>query len=198
MDWAIRQLSATITEIQGNTIVVDTEDGLSAEVGIGENTNITIIKELGVADLSEGTNVVGVVQRGEDARIYVQDMTIIPEGVGRGFGGSFGGAIGGGAAGTTNLSSVQGTVIEVEGDMVHVETTQGTLRLTVNDESSIVQNIPGALSDLHAEMGVIAFIPEGGTAANVVAGPASFIENTDGRLPGVRRGQGQRRQNAPQ
>ena len=79
--------------------------------------------------------------------------------------------------------------------MVHVETTQGTLRLTANDKSVIVSTTTGTLTDLTEGMGVVAIGPlEDGAiqARTIIAGSQEFITQQNGGLRGAgRRAQGQ-------
>ncbi len=186
----------TITYIFGSTITVqDLEDiEKTTDVEAGEDTNITIINSLDVSDLSIGTNVVGAVRRGEGGKIFIVSLNPVPQNPGAGAGGfgGFGLGIGGG---DNTVSQVQGTVTEVNGDTVHVETTQGTLRLTANDESVIVSTAVGALTDLTEGMGVVAIGPfeEGAIQArNIIAGSQELINQQTGNLRGAgRRGQGQ-------
>ena len=183
----------TITYIFGSTITIqdleDTEN--TTDVEISEDTNITIINALEVSELTTGTNVNGVVRRGEGGNIFVVSLDVAPQNPGGGFG--FGGF--GGAGGDNTVSAIQGTIAEVNDDMVHVETTQGTLRLTANDESVIVSTITGTLADLSEGMGVVAIGPlEDGAiqARTIIAGSQEFITQQNGGLRGAgRRAQGQ-------
>ena len=148
----------TITYIFGSTITIqDLEDAeKTTDVEVGEDTNITIINSLDVSDLPIGTNVNGVVRRGEGGNIFVVSLDVAPQNPGGGFG--FGGF--GGAGGDNTVSAIQGTIAEVNDDMmIHVETTQGTLRLTANDKSVIVSTTTGTLTDLSEGMGVVVIGP---------------------------------------
>ena len=184
----------TITYIFGSTITVqDLEDAeKTTDVEVGEDTNITIINSLDVSDLPIGTNVNGVVRRGEGGNIFVVSLDVAPQNPGGGFG--FGGF--GGAGGDNTVSAIQGTIAEVNDDMmIHVETTQGTLRLTANDKSVIVSTTTGTLTDLTEGMGVVAIGPlEDGAiqARTIIAGSQEFITQQNGGLRGAgRRAQGQ-------
>ena len=164
----------------------------TTDVEISEDTNITIINALEVSELTTGTNVNGVVRRGEGGNIFVVSLDVAPQNPGGGFG--FGGF--GGAGGDNTVSAIQGTIAEVNDDMmIHVETTQGTLRLTANDESVIVSTITGTLADLSEGMGVVAIGPlEDGAiqARTIIAGSQEFITQQNGGLRGAgRRAQGQ-------
>ena len=183
----------TITYIFGSTITIqdleDTEN--TTDVEISEDTNITIINALEVSELTTGTNVNGVVRRGEGGKIFIVSLDVAPQNPAAGFG--FGGF--GGAGGDNTVSAIQGTIAEVNDDMVHVETTQGTLRLTANDESVIVSTTTGTLTDLTEGMGVVAIGPlEDGAiqARTIIAGSQEFITQQNGGLRGAgRRAQGQ-------
>ena len=184
----------TITYIFGSTITIqDLEDTeKTTDVEVGEDTNITIINSLDVSDLPIGTNVNGVVRRGEGGNIFVVSLDVAPQNPGGGFG--FGGF--GGAGGDNTVSAIQGTIAEVNDDMmIHVETTQGTLRLTANDKSVIVSTTTGTLTDLTEGMGVVAIGPlEDGAiqARTIIAGSQEFITQQNGGLRGAgRRAQGQ-------
>ena len=183
----------TITYIFGSTITVqDLEDAeKTTDVEVGEDTNITIINSLDVSELTTGTNVNGVVRRGEGGKIFIVSLDVAPQNPGGGFG--FGGF--GGAGGDNTVSAIQGTIAEVNDDMIHVETTQGTLRLTANDKSVIVSTTTGTLTDLTEGMGVVAIGPlEDGAiqARTIIAGSQEFITQQNGGLRGAgRRAQGQ-------
>ena len=186
----------TITYIFGSTITIqdleDTEN--TTDVEISEDTNITIINSLDVSDLSIGANVVGTVRRGAGGAIFIVSLNLVPQNPGAGAGGfgAFGFGVGGGG---NTVSAIQGTITEVNDDMIHVETTQGTLRLTANDESVIVSTITGTLADLSEGMGVVAIGPlEDGAiqARTIIAGSQEFITQQNGGLRGAgRRAQGQ-------
>ena len=177
----------TISAISGSTLTIDHADssGLSTDIQIAEDTDITVIKELTPAELTEGSNVVGAVQRGEGGRIYIVNLAVIPEEQGQGFGGGFRGLIGDGLQGgsdATNLSNINGTVSGVNDQSISVETTQGTLRLTANEDSNIIATTSGTASDISEGMAAIAF---GGNLdntpiqpSNLIVGPEFLLENT--------------------
>ena len=177
----------TISAISGSTLTIDHADssGLSTDIQIAEDTDITVIKELTPAELTEGSNVVGAVQRGEGGRIYIVNLAVIPEERGQGFEGGFRGLIGDGLQGgsdATNLSNINGTVSEIHDQNISVETTQGTLRLTANEDSNIIATTSGTASDISEGMAAIAF---GGNLddtpiqpSNLIVGPEFLLENT--------------------
>ena len=182
-----------ITYIFGSTITIqDLEDTeKTTDVQVGENANITVIDALEVSELATGTNVNGVVRRGDGGKIFIVSLDVAPQNTRGGFG--FGGF--GAAGGDNSVSAIQGTITEVSDDMIHVETTQGTLRLTANEDSVIVSTTSGTLGDLTEGMGAIAVGPlQEGTiqARTLIAGSQDFITQQSGGLRGAgRTGQGQ-------
>ena len=181
-------IQGAISAISGSILTIDHADGsgLSTDVQIGENTSITVIHELKPADLSEGANVAGTVQRGESGRIFVINLTVLPEQQEQGFGGGFRGLLGGGfGAGdeNTNLSTINGSVSAISEKTISVETTQGTLRLTTNDESSIISTSSGTLTDIDQGMVAIAFGGNQGNTPvqpnNIIVGPEILIQEGD-------------------
>ena len=182
-------IQGTISTISGSTLTIDHNDdsGLSTDIQIAEDTSITVINELTITDLSEGTDVAGTVQRGEGGRIFIVNLTVIPEQQGQGwFGAPFGG-VPQGANNATNLSNINGTIAEINDQQISVETTQGTLRLTANEDSNIISATSGTLSDITQGMTAIAFggnqpvIPaQAGTPiqpSNLIAGPESLLQS---------------------
>ena len=198
-------IQGTISTISDSTLTIDHNDdsGLSTDIQIAEDTSITVINELTIADLSEGTDVAGTVQRGEGGRIFIVNLTVIPEQQGQGFRGGFGAPFGGGIPGgndATNLSNINGTIAEINDQQISVETTQGTLRLTANEDSNIISASSGSLSDITQGMSAIAFggnqpvIPaQAGTPiqpSNLIAGPESLLQNDATPRTRGQRGQG--------
>ena len=62
--------------------------------------------------------------------------------------------------------------------MIHLETDQGTLRLTVNEDTVMTSTTNGSVSDLIEGMAAVVIGPEeDGTvqARNIIAGPESVI-----------------------
>lgn len=171
--------TGTITAIFGATITIEHDDdsGLTTDLDIGENTNITVINELTSANLTEGTNVAGTVRRGEGGRIFIINLTVIPEQQG-GFRGLLGGGLPSGND-ATNLSNINGTIAEINDQTISVETTQGSLRLTVNEDSKIIATSSGSLSDIAEGMAAIAF---GGNQDNTPIQPNSLIVGPESLL----------------
>ncbi len=195
-DFGFQPVQGKISSIDGSALTVEHSDdsGLTTDVQVSEETNITLISELTISDLSEGDTVVGAVQRGEGGKINIVTLGVVPDvpGGGFGLGRGAGAAIFGG--GDTNTSSVEGSISTIDGDMIHLETDQGTLRLTVNDDTIITSTSNGTVSDLTEGMTVIVIGPEEGGAVqarNIVAGPESLLG--DGGA-GLMRGAGRRGQ----
>ena len=184
-------VTGSISAISGSTITIEHDDdsGLSTDLEVSDSTDITVIKELTPADLSPGTNVAGTVQRGEGGRIFIVNLTVVPEQQvqGGGFSGFFGAF--GQNNDATNLSNINGTVAEINDQTISVETDQGTLRLTTNEDSNIISTSPGTLTDITEGMVAIAF--GGDPPNNLIVGPESLLQqdNTSGiRGPGGRQG----------
>ena len=135
-------ITGTISAVSGSTVTIEHADdsGRSTDVEIIDDTNINVISQLTPADLSEGTNVAGTVQRGEGGRIFIINLAVIPEqpstvqGFQRGFLAPQG--LFGTSNEATNLSTIDGTIAEINDQSISVETTQGTLRLTTDEDSS--------------------------------------------------------------
>ncbi len=180
-----------ISAISGSTITIDHNDdsGISTDVEITDNTNISVINELTPADLSAGTNVAGTVQRGEGGRIFIINLNVLSDQLAQssGYGGFRGTVVGVREPGntTTNISVIDGTIAEINDQTISVETTQGTLRLTANEASTIIATSSGSLSDITQGMAAIAFggnqpaIPaQAGTPIqprNLIVGPHSLL-----------------------
>lgn len=169
-----------ISAISGSTITIDHNDdsGLSTDVEITDNTNMSVIIQLTPADLTEGTNVAGTVQRGEGGRIFIVNLAVFPEqpsteqGFRRGFLAPLG--LFGTSNDATNLSNIEGTIAEINGQQISVETTQGTLRITTNDDSRIISTNPGTIADITEGMAAIAF--GGGPPNSLVIGPEFILQ----------------------
>lgn len=179
----------TISAISGSTLTIDHNDdsGLSTDIEIPDNTNITVIRELTPADLSAGTNVAGTVQRGEGGRIFILNLNVLSDQLPQssGYGGFRGTVVGVREAGdtTTNISVIDGAITEINDQQISVETTQGTLRLTANEDSNIITTNPGTISDITQGMAAIAF--GGNPPNNLIVGPETLLQQ-DGNAPGIR------------
>ncbi len=179
----------TVSAISGSTLTIDHNDdsGLSTDIEITDNTNITVIRELTPADLSVDTNVAGTVQRGEGGRIFIINLAVIPEppttvqGFGRGFMAPLG--LFGTSNDATNLSTIDGTIAEINDNQISVETTQGTLRLSTNEASTIISTNPGTISDITQGMAAIAL--GGNPPNNLIIGPETLLQQ-DVNTPSAR------------
>lgn len=179
----------TVSAISGSTLTIDHNDdsGLSTDIEITDNTNINVIKQLTPADLSIGTNVAGTVQRGEGGRIFIINLAIIPEppttvqGFGRGFMAPLG--LFGTSNDAINLSTIDGTIAEINDSQISVETTQGTLRLSTNEASTIISTNPGTISDITQGMAAIAL--GGNPPNNLIIGPEILLQQ-DANTPSAR------------
>ena len=187
-------IQGTIAEISGSTLTIEHADdsGLSTHIAVADTTSITIINELKPADLATGDSVAGTVQRGEGGRIFILNLTVLPQQQGQaprgGARGLFGGATFAEANDPTNVSNINGTIAEINDQTISVETTQGTLRLTANEESNIISTSQASLSDITEDMAAIAF---GGNQentpiqpANLIVGPESLLQQ--GNNPAIR------------
>ena len=173
-------IQGTISTISGSTLTIDHNDdsGLSTDVDITDNTNISVISQLNPADLTEDANVAGTVQRGEGGRIFIINLAVVPEqpstaqGFGRGFLAPRG--LFGPNNDTTNFSNIDGIIAEVNDQTISVETTQGTLRLTANEDSNIISANPGTIADITEGMAAIAF--GGSLPTNLIIGPEFILQ----------------------
>ena len=178
----------TISAISGSTLTIDHTDdsSLTTDIEITDDTNINVIEELTTADLPEGTNVAGTVQRGEGGRIFILNLTVLPEqqGQGGGFGGGVRGNFGAftGNSDATNVSNINGTIAEINDQTISVETAQGTLRLTANEDSTIITTNLGTISDITQGMAAIAF--GGDPPNNLIVGPETLLQLDN--TPGIR------------
>ena len=188
----------TISAISGSTVTIEHADdsGRSTDVEIIDNTNINVISQLTPADLSEGANVAGTVQRGEGGRIFIINLNVLSDQLPQssGYGGFRGTVFGVRQTGdtATNISVIDGTITEINDQQISVETTQGTLRLTANEDSTIITTSSGTINDITQGMAAIAF---GTPPNNLIVGPESLLQQGGiagtRSLGGERRGQGQ-------
>ncbi|MEE8443429.1 MAG: hypothetical protein V3S37_06725 [Dehalococcoidia bacterium] len=79
-------LTGTIESTEGNTIIVSTAQG-PLEATLGADTTIQMSVEGTLEDLTEGTQVTVVGQRGEDGTVEATSIVIVPAGGGGLFGG---------------------------------------------------------------------------------------------------------------
>ena len=174
------QAAGTIESIDGNTITVATE--LAAVMAtVGENASINITSVLEPTGLTDDTQVVVVSERVEGGNL-ARSITIVPEGqgaFGRGQGG-FGGFGGGqGAQGGTGglaeggVRPLIGTVTDIADGGFTLETQQGPLPISINNETVIIETRQGSVADLETGMQV------------TVVGPADEEGTIDARVVNV-------------
>ena len=86
--FGFQPVQGKISSIVGSALTVEHTDdsGLTTDVQVSEETNITLISELTIADLSEGDTVAGAVQRGEGGKINIVTLGVVPDVRGGGFG----------------------------------------------------------------------------------------------------------------
>ena len=173
------QAVGTIESIDGNTITVATELA-TVTATLGENTNVSITSVLEPDGLTENAQVVVVSERVEGSNL-ARSITIVPEGQGAfgrgqgGFGGGPGG-LGGGQGGQGGLEGggarpLIGAVMDKQDGGFTLETQQGPLPITTNDETVIIETRQGTVADLEAGMRVTVIGPadeEGTIDARVV------------------------------
>ena len=182
------QAAGTIESIDGNTITVATELS-TVTAALSENTNVSITSVLEPEELTENAQVVVVSERVEGSNL-ARSITIVPEGQGAfgrgqggfgGFGGGQGaqggpGGLGGGQGGQAGLGEggvrpLIGTITDIgDGDFT-LETQQGPLPISINDETVIIETRQGSVADLETGMQVTMVGPadeEGTIDARVV------------------------------
>ena len=152
------QAVGTIESIDGNTLIVTTE---LAEVTatLGGNTVLNITSVLGPSALTNDTQVIVVSERVDGVNL-ARMITILPEeqgGLGRGAGG-FGG-LGGGQTGLGGLElgatrPLAGSVTATTAGGFTLETQQGPLPVSLDEETLIIETRQGTADDLEAGMRV--------------------------------------------
>ena len=158
------QAAGAIESIDGNTITVATELS-TVTVTLGENTNVSITSVLEPDGLTENAQVVVVSERVEGSNL-ARSITVVPEGQG-GFGGvrgGFGGGTGGLGGGQGGLEGggtrpLIGAVMDKQDGGFTLETQQGPLPITTNDETVIIETRHGTVADLEAGMRVTVIGP---------------------------------------
>ena len=139
------QVVGTIEGVSGNTITVAT-DLASVTASLTDDTNISITSVLEPPALAEGAQVMVTGERVE-GRTLARTIAIVLEGQGR----FRGGQEQGGQGGALLLS---GTVDDKTGNEFTLETQQGPLPITIDDETMIVQSNTGTAADLREGMQV--------------------------------------------
>ena len=167
------QAAGTIESIDGNTITVATE--LAAVMAtVGENATISITSVLEPEELTENAQVVVVSERVEGSNL-ARSITFVPEGQGAfgrgqggfgGFGGGQGaqggpGGLGGGQGGLAEggVRPLIGTITDIADGGFTLETQQGPLPISMNDETVIIETRQGSVADLESGMRVTLFGP---------------------------------------
>ena len=175
----------SIESVAEDTITVKTELA-SVTASVGENTNVRITSVLDTAALTANAQVMVVSERAEGVTL-ARIVTILPEGQadfrgGRGgFGGGQGGQRGFGASqGTTGGDQAAGAPRPLFGTLENVtdagftlETQQGPLPISMDDQSLVIQTRQGTIADLETGMLVR------------IAGPADEDGKIDARTVSV-------------
>ncbi len=82
-------LTGTIEKIEGNTLTINTAEGLPLQATIGANTTIQMSVQGTAKDLETGLRVTVVGQRGADGNVAATSIIITPAGVDGLLGGGF-------------------------------------------------------------------------------------------------------------
>ena len=180
------QAAGTIENIDGNTITIATELA-TVTATLGENTNVSITSILEPVALTDSAQVIVVSERVEGSNL-ARSITVVPEGQG-GFGGvrgGFGGGIGGlgggqggqggfgggqGGLGEGGTRPLIGAVMDIQDGVFTLETQQGPLPISMDDDTVIIETRQGTVADLEAGMRVTVIGPadeEGTIEARVV------------------------------
>ena len=175
------QAAGTIESIDGNTMTVATELA-TVMATVGENTIINITSVLEPMALTDNAQVIVVSERVDGSNL-ARSITVVPEGQGGfggirgGFGGGqggFGGGQGGqGGLGEGGARPLIGAVMDIQDGVFTLETQQGPLPITTNDETVIIETRQGTVADLEAGMRV------------TVIGPADEESTIDARVVNV-------------
>lgn len=154
------QAAGTIESIDGNTITVATELA-TVTATLGENTNVSITSVLEPVALTDNAQVIVVSERVEGSNL-ARSITVVPEGQ-AGFGGVRGGTggLGGGQGGLEGGGTrpLIGAVMDKQDGGFTLETQQGPLPITTNDETVIIETRQGTVADLEAGMRVTVIGP---------------------------------------
>ena len=152
----VTQAVGTIESVDGNTLAVTTElTVVTAE--LTENTVINITSVLEPSAVTPGIQVMVLSERVDGSNL-ASTITILPEGqdgFGRGAGGLGGGQAGPGGQGGLDLGAARplvGSVTTAEAGGFTLETQQGPLPISVDEETRIIETRQGAASDLQTEM----------------------------------------------
>ncbi len=150
------QVAGSIESIGENTITVAT-DLASVSVNVGADTIIRITSALEPTALTDDTQVMVVSER-QDGKTIARAITIIPEGQ-TGFRGAGLGRLGGGQGAPGGRGGLFGAVTGATDSGFTLETQQGSLPITIDDDSVILETREGAFTDLEVGMQVRAAGP---------------------------------------
>ena len=158
------QAAGVVEGVDGSTITVATELS-TVTANVGDDTVINITAVLETSALADDAQVMVISERVEGSNV-ARTVTVLPEGQG-GFGrgaGGFGGLGGGqggpgGQAGPGGLElggirPLIGAVKMTEQGGFTLETQQGPLPISVDDETLIIETSQGTIADLEAGMRV--------------------------------------------
>ncbi len=170
------------------TLAPSDEGIAGAQINISDDTFFQIISTLNIDELSVGDFVSALARRSDDGKNVAERIMLLPEEARQRFG--LGGGTGGGMFGAqSDFTSVQGEISAIEGDLISIDTNQGTLRISVSDDT-VVTTPPdqGSRTDLAEGMAVIAMEAptQGGVieASSIVAGPEEMLDVSEGQRSG--------------
>ena len=151
------QVAGAIESIEESAFTVATELA-SVSVNVGADTIIRVTSVLEPTALTEDAQVMVVSERLE-GKTLARAITIVPDGqetFGRGRGGFGGGqgAFGANQAGPGGRGGLFGTVMDVSDTGFTLETQQGPLPISIDDDSVILETGQGAFTDLEVGMQV--------------------------------------------
>ena len=169
------QAAGIIENIDGNTVTIATELA-TVTATLGENTNVSITSVLEPMALTDNSQVIVVSERVEGSNL-ARSITVVPEGQG-GFGGGRGG-FGGGQGGQGGQGGLEGggarpligAVMDKQDGGFTLETQQGPLPISMDDDTVIIETRQGTVADLETGMRVTVIGPadeEGTIEARVV------------------------------
>ena len=169
------------------TLAPSDEGIAGAQINISDDTFFQIISTLNIDELSVGDLVAALARRADDGKNVAETIMLLPEEARQGFG--LGGGAGGMFGAQAGVTSVQGEISAVEDDLISIDTNQGTLRISVSDDT-VVTTPPdqGSRTDLAEGMAVIAMEAptQGGVieASSIVAGPEEMLDVSEGQRSG--------------
>ena len=143
------QAVGSIEGVSGNTITVATELA-SITVTVTNDTSISITSVLEPAALAQGAQVMVTSERVGGSTL-AKTIVLVSEEQGR-FGGGQRGQ--GGQGGEGGALLLAGTVDSIDDNGLTVDTQQGPLPISIDEDTVIVQNNPGTVADLQEGMQV--------------------------------------------